>query len=97
MGKTYKKRKHFRNSKKVWQLQEAKARFSELVSAVEHGSGCQTITKNGHPVAVIISKEDFDKTLSPKNSLLDFFQESPYPDTDFDVERKDDLGRETDL
>jgi prevent-host-death family protein len=95
MSKISKGRKHSRKTKK-WQLQEAKARFSELVSEVEHGD-YQIITKNGHEVAVIISKEDFENLQKPKNTLLAFFSEAPYPEVDLDLERKDDLGREIDL
>lgn len=95
MTKISKGRRHSRKTRK-WQLQEAKARFSELVSEVEHGD-YQIITKNGQEVAVIISKEDFENLQKPKNTLLDFFNEAPYPDVDLDLERKDDLGREIDL
>ena len=45
--------------------------------------------KDGHPVAEIIFEEDFDKSMGPKNSLLDFFRESPFPKTDLDIERED--------
>jgi len=96
MAKISKNRKRSRRPKKVWQLQEAKARFSELVNEVEHGE-YQIITKNGNEVAVIISKEEFEKLQKPKNTLLDFFSEAPYPEVDLDLERKDDLGREIDL
>ena len=96
MAKIRKSQKHSRRTKKVWQLQEAKARFSELVNEVEHGE-YQIITKNGHEVAIIISKEEFENLQKPKNTLLDFFSEAPYPEVDLDLERKDDLGREIDL
>jgi len=96
MGKIRKNRRRVKRTKRVWQLQEAKARFSELVSEVEH-DGYQTITKNGHEVAVILSMEDFEKLKKPKNTLLEFFQEAPYPDVDLDIERDDDLGREINL
>jgi prevent-host-death family protein len=81
---------------KVWQLQEAKARFSELVKEVEE-DGYHTITRNGHPVVMVISTREFEKLSTPENSLLDFFRESPLPDFDIDTERDKDTGRETDL
>jgi len=96
MAKISKNRKHSRRPKKVWPLQEAKeakARFSELVNEVEHGE-YQIIAKNGHEVAVIISKEEFENLQRPKKTLLDFFSEAPYPEVDLDLERKDDLGKE---
>ena len=37
-----------------WQLQEAKARLSELVKSAEH-EGPQEITVHGRPAAVVLS------------------------------------------
>lgn len=96
MSKIRKRRRIPRRTHKVWQLQEAKARFSELVNEVER-DGYHTITKNGHPVAVIISKKDFEKLNTPKNSLLDFFRDAPLPDFDLDIQRSKDQGRSIDL
>ncbi len=79
-GKMAKTRK--RRTSNVWTVEEAKARFTELVSEVEHGSGYQTISKNGRPVAVILSKEDFEKTHTRENTLLEFFRASPLPEID---------------
>ncbi|MCI0382352.1 MAG: type II toxin-antitoxin system Phd/YefM family antitoxin [Chlamydiae bacterium] len=80
----------------TWQLQEAKARFSELVDEVIEG-GYHTITKNGRPVVVIISHEEFEKIYTPKNTLGEFLSESPFSTFDLDIERNNDLGREIDL
>ncbi|HSX12347.1 MAG TPA: type II toxin-antitoxin system Phd/YefM family antitoxin [Rhabdochlamydiaceae bacterium] len=77
-------------------MQEAKARFSELINEVER-DGYHTITKNGHPVAMIISKKEFEKMKMPKNSLLDFFREAPLPDLDIDIKRNKDRGRDINL
>lgn len=96
MTKTRKKRRISRKSHKVWQLQEAKANFSKLVNEVER-DGYHTITKNGKPVAIIISKNEFEKIRTPKNTLLDFFREAPLPDIDLDLERSKDFGRDIDL
>lgn len=53
----------------VWQLQEAKSRFSELVErAIKHGA--QTVTKHGRPAVVIISAAEYERTRSPAKSLL---------------------------
>jgi prevent-host-death family protein len=96
MKRIAKRRRSARRTKRVWQLQEAKARFSELVNEVQQG-GYQTITKNGHPVAMLISKEEFEKIQAPKNTLLDFFRKAPLPDVDLDIERSNDTGRDIDL
>lgn len=80
----------------VWQIQEAKAKFSQLVKdANEHGF--QTITKQGEPIAVIISKKEFDEITKPKTSLLDFFKAAPCQDIELDLNRSKDISREIEL
>ena len=42
-----------------WQLQEAKAKFSELVQkAIDDGP--QTVTRRGQPAVVVLSAEQFE-------------------------------------
>ena len=44
----------------AWQLQEAKAKFSQLVQkALDEGP--QTVTRHGKEVAVLVSAEDYKK------------------------------------
>jgi prevent-host-death family protein len=76
MAKIRKSRKCSRKTKKVWQLQEAKARFSELVNEVEHGE-YQVISKNGQEVAIIISKEEFENMQNLKILFWIFSVKSP--------------------
>lgn len=53
---------------RVWQLQEAKSRFSELVESVlSHGA--QTVTKHGKPTVVVISAEEYQRSQAPRKSL----------------------------
>jgi prevent-host-death family protein len=85
------KRRH-----RVWQVQEAKARFSELVDEVIH-DGYQTISRSGKPVAVLLSTEEFEKLKTDKGTLVDFFMNAPFPEYDLDLERDKDTGREVDL
>lgn len=56
-----------------WQIQEAKAKFSRVIEDAAKTS--QIITKNGEPVAVIISIKEFDRLSKPKASLLEFFKQ----------------------
>jgi len=58
-----------------WQLQEAKARMSELVKSAQQQP--QQITLHGKPVVVVLSKESFDRLTSVRGSLLEFMQRSP--------------------
>ena len=81
---------------KIWQLQEAKARFSELVNEVVE-DGYHTVTRNGHPIVVVISVEEFEKMKKPMNTLGEFFSESPFSAFDLDIERDKGMGREVEL
>ena len=58
-----------------WQLQEAKARMSELVKRAQEGP--QGITLHGKPVAVVVSQATFEALSRAQGSLLDFMQASP--------------------
>jgi antitoxin Phd len=85
-----------RKRHRTWQLQEAKAKFSKLVDeAIE--DGYQTITRNGKPVAVVISKEEFENYRKPKDNLIEFFNKAPFPEIELDTRRDRDLGRDINL
>lgn len=86
--------KHKRH--KRWQVQEAKAKFSQLIKETE-SSGYQTITKNGETVAYIVSKEEFELYLKPQKSFLEALDQCPYPEIDLDIKRGKDTIREIDL
>jgi len=91
-----KKKRRACKRKRVWQLQEAKARFSELVDSVLE-DGYLTITRNGRPVVVVISQDEFEQYQKPKDTIIDFFKRSPLPEIDLDLRRDKDTGREIDL
>ena len=88
-----------REPRKKWQLQTAKARFSELFRSAR-SEGPQLITRAGKEGVVMISEEQYDqltgRSHQPK-SLVQFFRESPFVDVDIDLERDKDGGREIDL
>ncbi len=67
-------------NRSVWQLQEAKNRFSELVERAVH-SGAQVITKHGRPVAVLISTDEYEKLAHPRprEKLVDILRRCPVP------------------
>jgi antitoxin Phd len=76
----------------TWQLQEAKAKFSAVVDAAWK-EGPQFITRHGQPSVVVVSQDEYDR-LKPKNSLVDFFRESPLFGEELDLTRSRDTGRE---
>ena len=61
---------------KSWQLQEAKNHFSKVVErAIKDGA--QTVTKRGKPAVMIISVEDYQKSVTPRKSLIELLRECP--------------------
>jgi antitoxin Phd len=82
-----------------WQLQTAKARFSE-VFRLARTEGPQRITRQGKEGVVMISDEPYDrlvgKSHQPKN-LVQFFRESPLVGVELDLERAKDAGRDIEL
>ena len=79
---------------KVWQLHEAKARFSELFRRVG-SEGPQRVVKQGGEAVVIVSAEQYDRTdklAGQPESLLDFFQSAPGGSA-LDLTRKRDTTR----
>lgn len=78
----------------TWQMQVAKARFSELVKNAAV-SGPQDITVHGRSVAVVVSRELFDRLSGNPASLVDFMQQSPLCGLDnLRFERDPSLPRE---
>ena len=63
----------------AWQMQTAKARFSELVKRAAT-EGPQDITHHGRSVAVLLSRAEYAKLSGQDASLLAFMQASPWAD-----------------
>src|SRR6202453_1153274 len=82
-----------------WQLQAAKARFSELFRRAR-SEGPQLITRQGKEGVVMISDEQYEqlvgKAHQPK-SLLQFFRESPLVGLELNLDRDQDEGRDIEL
>ncbi len=83
-------------SKDIWQLQEAKNRFSEVVRKALN-EGPQTVTRHGEEAVVIISKGEYDRLVKSKTSLLDFFRQSPLVGIELDLSRDQSLPRDVDV
>ena len=60
----------------TWQLQEAKAKFSEVVRAAQIEP--QEISVRGHPEIVILSKKQYDTLLVQKVDLVTLLRNSPF-------------------
>ncbi len=80
----------------VWQLQEAKNKFSNLVDKAHH-DGPQFVTKHGKKSVVILAIEDYQKLSRPKSDLLSFFKNSPISGINLDLARDKSPSRDIEL
>jgi prevent-host-death family protein len=82
-----------------WQLQTAKARFSELFRKART-EGPQLIIRQGKDGVVMMPVEQFEqlavRVRQPKN-LVQFFRESLLVGLELDFERDKDTGRQVEL
>ena len=79
-----------------WQVQEAKARFSDLLrDAIS--SGPQEITVRGRSTAVVLSTEEYGRLRGQKPSIVEFLRASPLAGVDIEIERDRSLPRPIEL
>jgi antitoxin Phd len=80
----------------AWQVQEAKARLSELIErARDHGP--QIITKHGSEQAVVLSIAEYKTLLANRKPTFNEFLLNAPKVEDFEIERDKDTGREIEL
>ncbi len=69
-----------------WELQHAKAHFSELLGVCAH-SGPQIVSVHGKEKAVVISMKDYQRLVEPKIDFIDFMSRSPLKGLILDIDR----------
>ena len=83
----------------AWQVQSAKARFSEVFRRAR-SEGPQRITRQGKEGVVMVAEEQYDrlvgKSRQPKN-IVDFFRQSPLMGLKLKLKRDRSPARKVDL
>ncbi|MBI5542515.1 MAG: type II toxin-antitoxin system Phd/YefM family antitoxin [Deltaproteobacteria bacterium] len=79
-----------------WQLQEAKARFSELIKRAG-SEGPQRVTVHGKPTAVVLSEVEYQRLKRPRLRFVEFMRKSPLVGVELDLQRDKTPTRETKL
>ena len=82
-----------------WQLQTAKAKFSELFRRARN-EGPQVVSRQGKEEVIVIPAEQFERLTrraAQANDLVQFFAESPLAGLKLDLRRSKDPGREVKL
>ena len=88
-----------RDTQNEWQLQDAKARFSEVFRLARE-CGPQRVTKHGREAVVVIPAEEFARLIGAgarKGTLAEFFAASPLRGSGINLERPRDFGRDITL
>lgn len=95
-AKSTRRRSPGTGSRASWQLQTAKARFSEIFRRAL-SEGPQVITRQSKDAVVMLSDDEYrrlvGKAHQPK-SLVEFFRTSPLVGVELDLERVRDEGRD---
>lgn len=82
-----------------WQLQTAKAKFSEVFRRAR-SEGPQYVTRQGQEEVVILPAEEYDRLTARRrqpSSLVNFFAASPLRGARLKLRRKPDYGRKVEL
>ena len=81
----------------IWQLQEAKSRFSQMVNqAISEGP--QIVTRHGEEVVVVLAVGRFRELVEPQPTLVEMLLESPLIGSGLEFTRdRTDLGRKVSL
>jgi prevent-host-death family protein len=77
---------------RMWQLQEAKNKFSEVVDEAIRG-GPQLITKRGVEAVVLLSYAEYRRLIVTQQKLSTFFRESPLVEASLDLRRDTSSAR----
>ena len=83
-------------TERVWKLEDAKARFSEVVRRAE-AEGPQAVTLRGRRAVVVVDAAEFDRLAGPKPELsfVDFMQTLHLDE--LDLTREPDFGRDVEF
>lgn len=99
MKSSHRKKSPRRANKPAWQLQTAKAQFSELFRRAR-AQGPQWVTRQGKEAVVILPAEEFERLATRARQpqrLAEFFAQSPLAEFSVRFEREPDYGREVEL
>ncbi len=76
----------------VWQLQEAKSKFSELVDRAI-AQGTQIVTRRGKNAVVVMPFDEYIKLTEKRESFSDFLFASPLAGSEIQIDRDKSLPR----
>lgn len=79
---------------KIWQIQEAKAKLTELVNLAMNEP--QIISRHGTPRTIMMNIDKYNE-LTKSKDIVSFFKNSPLTEVDLDLSRDKSMGRGTNI
>jgi len=80
----------------IWQLQDAKSKFSEMVEKAVR-EGAQIVTKRGKNTVVVMPYAEYEKLIQHGNSLADFLLAYPFGGSELPLERDKSVERDVEI
>jgi antitoxin Phd len=80
----------------IWQLQEAKSKFSELVDKTL-SDGVQFVTRRGEKAVVLLSIDEYERLTQRAGRISEFLLTSPLIGSDLNIERDQSLPGKMDI
>jgi len=79
----------------VWQLQEAKAKLSQLITEAKYEP--QIISRHGIHETIVLNMETYEKLVGKKKDFVAFLRNSPLCGVNLDLSRDSSPARDIDL
>ena len=80
----------------IWQLQDAKSKFSQLVDRTLT-QGVQIVTRRGKKAVVLIPFEEYERLTRQAGSLAQFLLASPLSGSELTIERDRSMPRNVEV
>ena len=80
----------------IWQLQEAKSKFSKLIEQALANGG-QIVTRRGQNAVVIVPFDENQRLTGQNGSLVQFLLTSPLPGSDLTIQRDKSTPRSIEI
>jgi len=80
----------------IWQLQDAKSKFSEMVEKAI-SEGAQIVTRRGKKTVVVLPYDEYEKLILHDKGLADFLLAYPFGGSDLNLERDRSIGRDFEM
>jgi len=77
----------------IWQLQEAKSKFSELIDRTL-SNGVQFVTRRGKKAVVVMPIDEYERLTRRPGRISDFLLASPLAGSDLQIERDQSRPRD---